>query len=326
MAITRSLEIRDFKPDDYDAVAGILNRIYPDHRRSPSEIRYWDESFDRNKYIFKRYSAVETGNGQLVAYGDYRHMPDMFHPKKFWMGINVDPASQRRGIGTMLYERIMRDMAEMDAITVRAGTREDKPASISFLGKRGFGERMRSWESHLDIQEFDSTRLQSYAAKMAEQRVTISTLRELSQHDPQCHRKLYALLTAVVADMPAPDRFTPLDFEDFMKQTVLHPNCLQDGYLIASDEERYVGLSNVFKSEKQTGDLHQMDTGVLREYRGRGIAMALKLEVIRFAKRYGANVIKTWNDSTNEGMLAINQKLGFQRHVGWIMFENNLRD
>ncbi len=52
--------------------------------------------------------------------------------------------------------------------------------------------------------------------------------------------------------------------------------------------------------------------------------MALKLEVIKFAKRHGASVIKTWNDSTNEGMLATNQKLGFQRHVGWIAFEKNL--
>jgi hypothetical protein len=51
--------------------------------------------------------------------------------------------------------------------------------------------------------------------------------------------------------------------------------------------------------------------------------MALKLEVIRFAKGYGASVIKTWNDSTNVGMLAINQELGFRRHVGLIRFEKN---
>jgi len=325
MVAARSLEIREFRPSDYDAMARIFNAIHPDRPRSSGELRYWDESVDRNKYVLKRYSAVETEHGHIVGYGDYRHSADLFHPKKFWIGLNVDPAMQRRGIGTMLYERIMRDMAEIDAITVRADVREDKPDSISFVKKRGFAERMRAWESHLDVQEFDSSRFPGYVERMAGQGITTSSLRELSEQDPQCHRKLYDLLKAVTADMPSPDTFTPLSFEDLMRNTVLHPNCLQDGFFIARDGERYVGLSNLFKSEEQRGDLHQQDTGVLRDYRRRGIAMALKLEGIKFAKACGANVIKTGNDSTNEGMLAINVKLGFQRHVGWIMFEKNLQ-
>ncbi len=324
MTITGSLEIRDFKPEDYETMAAIRRSIYPDHQLSSSELRYWDESFDRNKYVLKRYSAAETGNEHIVAYADYRHTPDMFHPRKFWIGVNVEPSWQRKGIGTMLYERVMRDMAGMDAITVRTGVREDKPESISFLGKRGFEEKMRSWESHLQLEQFDSAKFPGYLEKMTKQRITISTLREMSHQDPECYRKVHELLMHVAADMPAPDAFTPLDFDDFKRYVVSHPNCLQDGYLIARDGESYVGLSNVFKSEEQTGTLHQQDTGVLREYRRRGIAMALKLEVIKFAKRYGASVIKTWNDSTNEGMLAINQKLGFQRHVGWITMEKNL--
>jgi len=128
MGVARSLEIREFKPADYDAMARIVNAIYPDRPRSPGELRYWDESVDRDKYVLKRYSAVETERGHVVGYGDYRHSADMFHPKKFWIGLNVDPASQGRGIGAMLYERIMRDMAGIDAITVRTGVREDKPS------------------------------------------------------------------------------------------------------------------------------------------------------------------------------------------------------
>lgn len=324
MAIAGSLEIRDFRPDDYETMAAILHSIYPDHDLSPSELRYRDETFDRNKYILKRYSAVEAGRGHIVAYAEFRHMPDMFHPRKFWIGVNVDSAWQRKSIGTMLYERIMRDIGEIGAITLRAWAREDKTGSISFLEKRGFGERMRAWESHLQVQEFEFAKFPGYKEKMVEEGIRVSTLREMSQQDPECYRKLYELLMTVVADMPAPDTFTPLAFEDFMKHVVLHPNCLQDGYMIASDGERYVGLSNVFKSEKQSSELYQQDTGVLREYRRRGIAMALKLEVIQFAKGYGASVIKTGNDSTNEGMLAINQKLGFQREHGWITFEKNL--
>lgn len=325
MTIAGSLEIRDFKPEDYDTMAAILHSIYPDDQLSPSELRYRDEAFDPNKYVLKRYSAVETGHGHIVAYADFRHTPDMFHPRKFWIGVNIDPAWQRKGIGTMLYERIMLDVAEMDAITVRAGAREDKRESVSFLKKRGFEERLRSWESHLQLHGFDFAKFQGYPGKMSKQGITISTLRESSHEDPQCYRKLYELLMTVAADMPAPDTFTPLAFEDFKKHVVLNPDCLQDGYLIARDGERYVGLSNVFKGEKERDTLFQQDTGVLREYRRRGIAMALKLEVVKFAKDYGASLIKTWNDSTNTGMLAVNQKLGFRRQIGWITFEKNLQ-
>jgi predicted GNAT superfamily acetyltransferase len=65
-------------------------------------------------------------------------------------------------------------------------------------------------------------------------------------------------------------------------------------------------------------------TGVRREYRGRGIAMTLKLGVIDFARRNGYNMIKTWNHSDNAPMLAVNARLGFKREVGWLSMEKNL--
>lgn len=48
--------------------------------------------------------------------------------------------------------------------------------------------------------------------------------------------------------------------------------------------------------------------------------MALKLKTIEYARAHGYDVIKTWNDSSNVGMLAINEKLGFVRQPAWITF------
>jgi RimJ/RimL family protein N-acetyltransferase len=74
-------------------------------------------------------------------------------------------------------------------------------------------------------------------------------------------------------------------------------------------------MSNVFRVDTEPGVLQQDDTGVIREYRGRGIATALKLKVIEYGKKNGYRVIKTWNDSVNEAMLAVNIKLGFKRRL-----------
>ena len=58
-------------------------------------------------------------------------------------------------------------------------------------------------------------------------------------------------------------------------------------------------------------------TGVRREYRGRGIALALKLLAIDFCCRSGAGRVRTNNDSKNAPMLAINRRLGYLPEPGW---------
>ncbi len=57
-------------------------------------------------------------------------------------------------------------------------------------------------------------------------------------------------------------------------------------------------------------------TGVVASYRGRKIALALKLLAIRYAWSHGAKTIRTHNDSLNAPMLAINRKLGYQPQSG----------
>src|SRR5207245_4943489 len=100
-----------------------------------------------------------------------------------------------------------------------------------------------------------------------------------------------------------------------------NPHLLPDGYFLAKDGSNFVGMSDVHRIDSEPAVLNQDDTGVIREYRGRGIATALKLRVIDFGKKNGYRIIKTWNDSVNASMLAINNKLGFKRQVGWILME-----
>ena len=60
-----------------------------------------------------------------------------------------------------------------------------------------------------------------------------------------------------------------------------------------------------------------MHTGVLKEYRGRKIALALKLLAIRYSRACGAALLRTDNDSQNASILAINEKLGDKPQSGY---------
>jgi RimJ/RimL family protein N-acetyltransferase len=68
------------------------------------------------------------------------------------------------------------------------------------------------------------------------------------------------------------------------------------------------------------GQLFTGMTGVDREYRRRGLATGLKVLAIARAREMGYRSIRTFNDSTNAPMLAINRKLGFARKPAWIGF------
>ena len=63
---------------------------------------------------------------------------------------------------------------------------------------------------------------------------------------------------------------------------------------------------------------------MVRDYRRRGIALALKLHGIAHAKEQGYKKIRTMNESTNRPMLNINERLGFEKRPAWISFAADL--
>ena len=53
-------------------------------------------------------------------------------------------------------------------------------------------------------------------------------------------------------------------------------------------------------------------TGTRRAYRGRGLALAVKLASIEWAAANGITRMLTFNDATNAPMLAVNRRLGYE--------------
>jgi GNAT superfamily N-acetyltransferase len=319
---TLSLEMREFDPTDYSRLVEIYNANYPDYARSAGEWRSRDESLDRSKYHLQRYAFLEKN--AVVGFGVVSHVTDMFHPHKFWVEILVDPVSQGRGIGGTVFERLDGELKKLNAVTAWAGSRQDLPRLTGFYQRRGFGEKQVAWESRLDASRMDLERFRDYSEKVQRQGITITNLAEAQKEGQESLRKLHELVQIISADMPSPAPFTPTSYEQWEAFELKNPNLLPEGYMIAKDGSKYVGLSTVWRIDKEPRSLIQGNTGVRREYRGRGIAVALKLRVIDFARRNGYEKLKTWNASDNAAMLAVNTKLGFKREVGWITLEKGL--
>ena len=322
---TLSLGLREFHPGDYERFVRVYNANYPDYTVSVAERRNRDEGLDRTKYLLRRFACTDLEADEIVGFGEIAHLADMFHPRKFMANILVDPEHQGRGVGRTIYERLSEELASQDAILVWAMSMEDLPRRIEFFHRRGFSEKTRSWESRLDLSNANPARFEGYIAQASKQGITFTTLAEEQRHGQEALRKIHELVQLINGDMPREAAFTPLSYDQWEALSLRNPRLLPEGYMIAKDGSNYVGMSNVLRSDTEPKILYQDDTGVRREYRGRGIATALKLKVIEFGKKNGYVMVKTWNDSTNAPMLAVNTKLGFKRQVGLIMMEKILR-
>jgi len=319
---TLSLEMREFDPTDYQRLLEIFNANYPDYTRSIDEWRSRDESVDRSRYHLQRYTFLEKK--AVVGFGDVSHVTDMFHPRKFWINIFVDPQVQGRGIGSAIYERLNGELRKLNAIVAWAGSTERLPRLTEFYQRRGFEEKMKAWESRLDVLAIDLEKFRDYTEKVLRQGITITNLAEERKNGPDSLKSLHELVQLISADMPSPAAFTPISYEQWEAFELRNPSLLPEAYMIARDGPKFVGLSTVWRLDKEPTGLVQGNTGVRREYRGSGIAVALKLKVIDFARRNGYVKLKTWNASNNVPMLAVNTKLGFKREVGWITLEKAL--
>lgn len=318
------LKIREFwgTAEDFAAVVEIDNLCDPEHLYTVEGFRHAYESFDTQKYVLRYYLAEK--DGKVAGYACYRHMPYRFDPQRFWIWVGVRPESQGQGIGSALYGKILSDLVELSARWLHTAAWETWRKSREFLEKRGFQEVMRSWESWLDVGSFDFSPFQKYLQRAKEEGVEITTLGAERKKDERWLEKIYDLDTTLAADVPSASPYTPPPLDHFRRILLEHPDLLPDAFFIAKIGEEYVGQSFVLRVPAEPGHLSHGLTGVRREHRGKGVAGALKLQVIRHARDKGYTRIKTWNATTNLPIVVLNEKLGFVRQPAWIEYQKTL--
>jgi mycothiol synthase len=308
-----SLVVRQFAPGEYAALAEIWNASYPDYPTTPEELRLEDQHHEKR---CRRERWVGEVAGRVVGFGGFDQPATMYHPRRYSLTLNVLPDFQHRGIGSALYERVASELAQFDPLSLRAIAGEDMAGRIRFLEARGFREESRFWESQLEVSEFDPAPFDGVGERIRIQGIGIRTLREL---EPDRDRKLHELISEVQADMPSPEPYTRLSSEAFLKRMREDENLLPDAFFVAVDGSSYVGV-HFLRSVPDSRALMTGDTGVVRTHRRRGLALALKLRGITYARTHGHPLIRTLNGSSNQSILALNQRLGFKRSLAWVGF------
>jgi len=319
------LTIRPFDDSDrdYDASVAIWNALWPDEPTSVEGMRYSNKTRS-GKHFFQRLMAEL--DGKIVATAIYREPEWVNEPGLYDVQVRVLPEYQRVGIGTAIYDHIMERLGEheREPSSLVSDSREDQPHSTKFLTDRGFEQKQRQQVSRLDVASFDQAPFADFMARFEESGITVKTFEEYEAEDSNARRKAYEKCAELFQDVPIfVDRFE-LTYEMFERE-LNAPNRLPGAIFLAFDDDEIVAMTSLWKRLADPGNLGTGLTAVARSHRRRGIAAALKVRAIEFARDIGARVIQTDNEENNP-MYDLNVRLGFKPTPAWLIFMKTLGD
>lgn len=263
--------------------------------------------------------VVAVQGGRVVGVGSLG--PDSFAHEdwRYWGGLLVHPEAQRAGIGTAIYDELLRWAKARGARELRTML-SDLPhdaAGVTFLQNRGFQPKWERYESSLHTRDIDLHAFDGLLEEVAAGGIRLVPLSELG--GPQHQRWLYELDWLLFQDVPLGLTLTRRPLEEWVKDELDDPTLRPALSFVALDPMQddpltgpYIGYSTI--GWNAAGEYAYIGmTGVRREYRGRGIAKALKVAAMRALAAAGGGEIKTFNDPPNEAMLGMNEALGFKR-------------
>lgn len=310
MATAAMVTIRPEREEDYARVAELLSMGYAEPVTA-AQVRQWRSQPPPGRIAHRVVAA--DGTGRVVGYG--HALRDAWAvPGLFWLHVGVEPAARGKGIGAQIFRDVEGVARERGATIFRAEVRDQVAEGLRFAEKQGFSIERHIFESTLDLTAFDEAPFLAKVADAEAAGIRFVSLADLGDTE-EARRKLHALNETAGMDIPGSDH-TPHPYDAFAQEVFAAQWFRAEGEIAALDGEAWVGLGAV-GIFAETHSACNMFTGVLPAYRGRGIAQALKVIGIRFARRSGATYIRTNNDSENAPMLAVNRKLGYQPEPGF---------
>lgn len=312
-----------YTPADAPEVAALISRLYPDWALSADEVRRGDRDQQdaghrHARAVIRATGILSTGRlstgGALVGLAGYTQPLGQSHPRTFSAELIVAPAHRGYGFGTALFGWLAQQIQALGALSLRVTVREAEAGARRFASQRGFLEDGRSWVSSVAPCAVDLTPLPALEARLMAQGVHLLTASELALRDPDNWRaQLHALFSEVRLDVPRSEPPTPVSLSQFLAQVLDDEDFTPDAYFLAETaQDGLVGLSDLYRTPASP-DLFVGLSGVRRSWRRRGVATALKLRGLEYARRQGVARVWTDNESGNTAILSINDRLGFVR-------------
>ena len=234
-------------------------------------------------------------------------------PGEFGIKIRVDQPYQGQGAGRALCQAIEAWAIAEGATRLAAGVREVHEDALAWARRRGYEVEYHIFRSRLPLADWNAAAFAPDVERAKAAGIRFSSFAAEITGEAS-YERCYDFVGRLMDDIPGALGRNRAPYERWRNNFRTRPEMDPAGWIMAIDGDRWVGLSSVVRRPDEgffTGF-----TGIEREYRGRGIALALKVVSLEYARSIGAREIFTSNHSVNAPMLAVNRKLGYLPEPG----------
>ena len=325
-SLPKGYRARPFEERDREPLVAERNTWYgPMEQGSAEEWRMWESMTPDNSLLR---IVVEDASGRLAAMADVSSGGAFAHPDGAQNGgVSVVRADRGKGIGSALLAVIVDEAIRRKAPRLLAGANDAHGDSLAWAAKRGFREIGRRIEAYVDLATFDPSSFGSRVEEVRRSGIKFRTIEEiLDGRDGEVRerfiRALYEAERPMWEDIPWATPTPHWPYERFRQLGFESGQMIPDASIVGYDGETIAALTTTGKREPLDG--YTWMTGVGREYRGRGLATAIKVEALSRAKAKGLRAMLTTNDEPNKAMREINAKLGYKPLPAHVQLEKPL--
>lgn len=304
-----SFTIRPLHKLDVDRVISLCSAVQPECVCDLEEyLRRFDEPERAASLSLSQWAAVDGVYQHLIGYAACWNVVR----RKYRMGLMVHADWRKQGVGGELLGAVLAALQSTPAATLQARTWSDWSDSVRFLRGRGFVEIHQMVELRLDLSEAALAPLAGLPHILTAQGIQFTTLRQ-EGHDEQFWTKLTDLQQAAVSGWPDPDPdgVVMIQTGDEVRRMFDLWRTAPDAFFLAKADGRFIGYTALDPDHRDPGAIGTGPTAVRPEYRGRGVATAMKVLALTHARQQGWRTAST--RSASQVMIRVNEKLGFQR-------------
>jgi GNAT superfamily N-acetyltransferase len=305
-----SVSVRDFRPEDAEAVARVRHASIPYLVTTGESVLFATENaHPAQKY---RLLVAESG-GEVIGAAHVSLAHESREPGQGTVTPHIHPGHRGRGAGSLLLRTAEQHLAAEGATRVYAWV-TDEPRERAFAERHGYAPRRPARFLRLDLVGGplpDPAGLKPLAAGFE-----LCTAADFAA-DP---RPLFETDAEVSADEPGDISAELGDYQDWLRQTWNHPCLDRDLTSVVVAPDGRIAAFTAAHSDRATRYVTGM-TGTLRDFRGQGFAKLVKTDSLRRARAAGHTEAFTSNDAGNAPMLAVNRWFGYEicgtevRHV-----------
>ncbi|MGZ4439471.1 MAG: N-acetyltransferase family protein [Gaiellaceae bacterium] len=218
------------------------------------------------------------------------------------------------GAGTTLYSAISDWARERRLETLEVVLADNDPESLAFAERRGFAVERHEKGVALDLTAIEPPPVEPPPG------VEIVSWADR----PELARGLFEISVETSPDVPGYEDETHEPFEAWLVHDMQGPGDRPEATFVAVAGDEAVGYAKLSLSSTAPTRAYNDLTAVKRDWRGRGIARALKSAQIGWAKANGFELLKTTNDERNTAMRRLNEQLGYRPWIGRLFLRGPL--